>query len=230
MIPLLQHLFHHTGIDVLQSGCKKGMAEEEIEDIVPLQHEGTKKDIEHIVTTQNINDARKLFDIARNRLLNINQWDELCGHPSATFRLTDQDGKEINRKAEKGDYFKIDLPAPPSTEGKGNDWVYIEAIEEISDSDGIKESIAIRVRPAANPKDKGENVAHFFKEESTSSFVVKRQATEVKAAVYGRNEVPNTSTSNVIDKVRNVIVALTAILGFSNVQWKSLVKGLLSLE
>ena len=49
---------------------------------------------------------------------------------------------------------------------------------------------------------------------------------EVKAAVYGRNEVPNTSTSNVIDKVRNVVVAMTATLGFSNVQWKSLVKGL----
>lgn len=206
------------------------MAQKEIEDIVPLQQEGTKKDIEHIVTTQDINDARKLFDIARNRLVDINHWDQLCGQPSATFRLTDQEGNEINRTAEKGDYLKIDLPAPGSAEGKGYDWVYIEAIEEISDPDGIKESIAIRVRPTSHPKEKGENIAHFFKEESTSSFVVKRQATEVKAAVYGRNEVPNTSTSNVIDKVRNAVVAITAILGFSNVQWKSLVKGLLSTK
>ena len=208
----------------------KDMAQKEIEDIVPLQQEGTKKDIEHIVTTQDINDARKLFDIARNRLVDINHWDQLCGQPSATFRLTDQEGNEINRTAEKGDYLKIDLPAPGSAEGKGYDWVYIEAIEEISDPDGIKESIAIRVRPTSHPKEKGENIAHFFKEESTSSFVVKRQATEVKAAVYGRNEVPNTSTSNVIDKVRNAVVAITAILGFSNVQWKSLVKGLLSTK
>ncbi len=206
------------------------MADKEFKDIVPLQHEGAKKDIEHVVTTQDINDARILFDLARNRLLDINHWDELCGRASATFRLTDQEGNEINRRAEKGDYLKLDIPGPGSAEGKGSDWVYIEALEEIIDPDGMKESIAIRVRPTSHPKEKGENVAHFLKEESTNSIVVIRQGTEVKAVVYARNEVPNTSTSNVLDKVRNAVVAMTAILGFSNIQWKDLLKGLLSTK
>ncbi len=206
------------------------MADKEFKDIVPLQHEGAKKDIEHVVTTQDINDARILFDLARNRLLDINHWDELCGRASATFRLTDQEGNEINRRAEKGDYLKLDIPGPGSAEGKGSDWVYIEALEEIIDPDGMKESIAIRVRPTSHPKEKGENIAHFLKEESTNSIVVIRQGTEVKAVVYARNEVPNTSTSNVLDKVRNAVVAMTAILGFSNIQWKDLLKGLLSTK
>ena len=196
-------------------------------DIVPPQREGTKKDIEHSVTTQDVNDARKLFDIARKRLMDINHWQEWSGQPTSTFRLTDQKGNEVNRTAEQGDYFKIDLPGPGSAEGEGYDWVHVEAIEELSDPNGNKEFTAIRVRPSSHPKKKGENVAHFFKEDSTSSFVVMREGTEVKAAVFGRNEIPNTTASQVVDKVRNAVVGVTAILGFSNFQWKNLVRGLL---
>jgi hypothetical protein len=196
--------------------------------IVPSQKTGAKKDIEHIVMAADENDARKLFMIARNRLVDVNHWHEYSGSLSATFQLTDQYGKEVSRTAEKGDYFKINIPAPGSAEGHGFDWVSIEAIEDISNPDGDIERIALRVRPASNPKEKGENVAHFFNEDSTSSFVLERLGNRVKAAVYGRNETPNTSTSNLIDKVRNVVVGVTAILGFSNLQWKNLVKGLIS--
>jgi hypothetical protein len=195
--------------------------------IVPPQTAGAQKNIDHTVNALDENDARKLFIVARNRLVDINHWDAYCGLVTATFRLTDQHGNEVNRTAEKGDYFRIDLPAPGPVEGRGYDWVRIEEIEDKSNSQGDHEVIGIRVRPAHNPKDKGENVAHFFKEDATSTFVIERDGTEVKAAVYGRNEMPNTETSNVADKVRNAVVGVTAILGFSNVQWKNLVKGLI---
>jgi hypothetical protein len=197
------------------------------EKIVPPQQEGGKKDIRHAVQAIDADDARKLFVIARNRLLNVNEWHTLCGPASARFTLTDANGKEVKRTAEKGDYFKIDLPAPGPAEGDGYDWVYIEAIEDKSDTAGPEENIAIRVRPSDNPQAQGENVAHFFKDAATSSFIVQRKDKEVIAAVYGRNEKPNTQTDNVVDKVRNAIVGVTAIAGFSNVQWNSLAKGLL---
>jgi hypothetical protein len=197
------------------------------EKIVPPQQEGGKKDIDHVVHTVDTDDARKLFVIARNRLLNVNEWHKIAGPASAKFTLTDGAGKEVTRTAEKGDYFKIDLPGPGPTEGNGYDWVYIEAVEEKSDTAGEVENIALRVRPSANPLDKGENVAHFFKDSATSTFAIERKGKQVTAAVYGRNEKPNTTTSNVVDKVRNTIVGITAIAGFSNVQWKNLVKGLL---
>lgn len=194
---------------------------------VPPQVEGAKKDIEHTVTTADENDARKLFMMARNRLMDVNHWDEYTGALSAKFHLTDPAGKEVERTAKTNDYFKIDLPGPGSAEGKGYDWVRIETIDDRPNPNASKESIAMRVRPSPSPQTEGENVAHFFKDISTSSFVLEREGNRVTAAVYGRNETPNTDTSNVVDKVRNTIVGSTAIAGLSNIQWKNLVKGLI---
>lgn len=198
--------------------------------IVPPQEQGAKKDIDHTIDTADENDARKLFMIGRNRLVGINNWHEYAGSLSATFRLTDPQGNEVDRTAEKGDYVRITLPAPGPAEGSGHDWVRIEEIEDQSDPNGADELMAIRVRPSPSPQEKGENVAHFFKDQSTSSFVLERHRNKVTAAVYGRNEVPNTETSNLIDKVRNAIVGATAIAGLSNVQWKNLVKGIIETK
>src|SRR4051812_44528668 len=117
------------------------------EKIVPQHHEGGKKDIEHKITAVDENDARKLFFIARNRLMDVNRWDEVAGALSAKFILTDNKGNEVHRTAEVNDHFKISLPAPGPTESNGFDWVKIEAIEDKSDSTGPSESVAIRVRP-----------------------------------------------------------------------------------
>jgi hypothetical protein len=195
--------------------------------IAPPQYKGGRKDIDHAVIAANENDARKLFMAARSRLVDVNHWEDYAKPVSATFRLTDAGGLEVNRTAEIGDHFKIRLPAPGPVEGRGYDWVRIEAIEDVSNGSGRTEHIAIRVRPAPSPEQKGENVAHFFNDDSTSSFVLERRGKEITAAVYGRNEVPNTETSNTVDKVRNAVVGVTAMLGLSNIQWKNLVKGLL---
>jgi hypothetical protein len=129
------------------------------------------------------------------------------------------------RTAQKGDHFKIDIPGPGSVTGEGYDWVQIEEIVE--ERDEQSDSIAIRVRPASNPRNEKSDVAHFFTNAATSNFIVKREGTKVSAAVRGRNEKPNTEAEAVIDKARNTAVATGAITGFSNYQWKSLVTGLL---
>jgi hypothetical protein len=201
------------------------------EKIIPSQKDGGKKDIEHSVTAVDNDDARKLFVIARNRLLDVNNWDKVSGALSAKFRLTDNKGFEVDRTAEKDDYFKIALPAPGPAEGKGFDWVKIEAIEEKSDTSGPYESIGIRVRPASDPTQNGENVAHFFDSDATSTFLVERHDKKVTASVFGRNEKPNTKeTDKVVDKIRNAVVGAGAIAGLSNVQWKNLITGLIAMQ
>jgi hypothetical protein len=209
---------------------KKRNTPKETEEIVPPQQEGSQKDIDHIVEAADENDARKLFMIARNRLVNVNHWREYAGPLSATFRLTDANGHEVDRTAENGDHLKIDLPAPGPAGGGGFDWVRIEAIEDRSNADGRDEYIAIRVRPTSDPQKKTDGIAHFFTDEATSSFVLERNGSKVKAAVFGRNESPNTQTSNVIDKVRNAVVGTTAIAGFASVQWKNLIKGFIETK
>lgn len=56
--------------------------------------------------------------------------------------------------------------------------------------------------------------------------MVSHEGNTVRAAVYGRNEVPNTGAEKAVDKARNAMVALSAMAGVSKLQWKLLVKGL----
>jgi hypothetical protein len=197
--------------------------------IVPEQTEGAQKDIIHVVNTVDENDARRLFLIARNRLVEVNHWHKIS--TPAHFQLTDKAGNEVDRTAEKGDYIKIDVKAPGPIKGAGYDWVFIESVDDHSDAEGYEEHMAMRVRPASNPGAAiGKDTAHFFTDEATSTFIVTRRGKEVAASVFGRNEIPNASTSNVVDKVRNTIVAVSAIAGLSNIQWRSLVQGLVSIK
>jgi hypothetical protein len=161
-------------------------------------------------------------------LLGVNNWHHYAGKLAADFQLTDSNGKEVNRPVEKADHFKIDIPGPGPVTGDGFDWVQVEAIEE--NEEGEEQSITIRVRPATNPNNERKDIAHFFSDDATSCFMVKRQHNTVTAAVYGRNEKPNTQTETLSDKARNAAVAGGAITGFSKLQWKSLVNGLVKKE
>jgi hypothetical protein len=203
---------------------------EEIEKGIPKQQKGNQLDTEYRVEANSADQASQLFQKAAGRLLDVNRWDKLSGPLSATFRLTDHEGKEISRPPHSGDYFKINIPAPGPSSGEGYDWVRIEAVEDKRDASADHESITMRVRPAPSPENNDTSTAHFFKDDATSSFVVERRGNMVTAEVHGRNEVPNTTAEKAVDKMRNALVGLGAIAGFSAPQWKSLVKGLVEGE
>jgi hypothetical protein len=203
------------------------MNENTLPEIIPQQEKGAKTDIESSVECGTVEEAKELFQNAKLRLLNVNNWHHLCGAVTATFKLTDEAGNEVNTEAETGKYFKIDIPGPGTVTGEGYDWVRIEKIEDKEEASTSDEIVAIKVRPAGNPNNTKTDVAHFFTDEATSSFIVQRTGKVVSAEVHGRNEKPNTDANAVIDKTRNTMVATGAIVGFSSAQWKSLVNGLL---
>ena len=194
------------------------------DNIIPENRQGIQTNTESSIEFSTEKEAKHFFEVVKNRLVDINRWHKLAGKTSASFRLTDHEGKPVSRTAQKNDHIKIDIPGPGTDTGGGKDWVQIEDIEE-------KENlIGILVRPASNPNDERKDVAHFFDEQSTSSFVVRKEKYKIIAGVYGRNEKPNTETETTIDRIRNVAVATVAITGFSKIQWKSLVNGLLAKE
>ncbi|MCW3122124.1 MAG: hypothetical protein JWQ38_1616 [Flavipsychrobacter sp.] len=195
--------------------------------LVPTQHEGLEKNIEHHVTARSQEDAEDWFVDAKERLLDVNNWKRYATTVSAEFRLTDAHGKAVSRHAHKGDHIRIDIPGPGPEAGGGFDWVQIEAIEYDDYPDIDMETLALRVRPSENPMDKKhEETAHFFSSDATSTIVIERRATQLSARYYGRNEVANMD-AGIIDKVRNLAVAAGAWLGMSDAQWGSLMKGLL---
>ena len=204
------------------------MSEKRRGDIIPEQQSGVKTNTETSTKMSSRDEAKTFYEKVKHRLLQVNSWHHWAGSLSANFQLTNKEGQEVDRPAEKDDHFKIDIPGPGPETGDGFDWVQVEAIEETEKDE--EQSIAIRVRPATNPNNDKKDVAHFFSDEATSCFMIKREGNTVTAAVYGRNEKPNTDTETTGDKARNAAVATGAIAAFSKLQWKSLVNGLVKKE
>jgi hypothetical protein len=198
------------------------------DNLIPEQQTGGESNTMAEVVLNNEQEANHFFSVACQRLMNVNEWHDLAGAASANFILCDAIGNEMKRTAQKGDFIKIDIPGPGTVSGEGYDWVQIEAIEKVQNPE--EESLLMRVRPASNPLNEKGDTAHFFTEEATSNFVVRRQGLTIKAEVHGRNEKPNISAETVVDKARNAAVATGAITVFSKLQWKSLVNGLVQLD
>ncbi len=195
---------------------------------IPTQHTGAKSDTWFSIIADTESGAVKLFKMAIERLFDLNNWSRLCGISPASFRLTDENGVEVDRTIQHGDHFRIDITGPGTVTGNGYDWVKIEKIEKYINPCAEWESVAITVRPVPNPLGDDAYTAHFFSEEATSTFLVQREKKRVTAEVHGRNEQPNTDTGNSLDNLRNKVVGKLSLTGFSAIQWKELVKGILS--
>jgi hypothetical protein len=198
------------------------------ENIIPSQDSGIQTNTESAEELATEKEAKEFYVTVCKRLMDINNWQQYAGKATASFQLTDKSGKEVERDPQKGDHLKIDIPGPGSVSGQGFDWVQIEAIEK--DQDEKTQWTDMRVRPATSPLNEKEDVAHFFSDDTTSTFMVRQEGKQVIAGVYGRNEKPNTNTETTIDKIRNTAIATGAISGFSKIQWKSLVNGLVKKE
>ncbi|HKO78739.1 MAG TPA: hypothetical protein VJU78_00015 [Chitinophagaceae bacterium] len=196
---------------------------------MPPQQEGKRADIVEKIKASNPEEAKHLFLQSKKRLLDVNHWSDISEGISASFVLTDQYGKQKRGIPEAGDHFRIDIPGPGSSAGRGYDWVRVEMVEDHSDPATDCEWTVIKVRPSEDPSQK-EGVAHFFEEKATSSFIVKRENDSISAEVHGRNEKPNTEAEKLPDKIRNAVIGAGALAGFAKIQWEKLVKGLLNKD
>jgi hypothetical protein len=202
------------------------MEEKNYSGIIPDNYSGKIIDAVESIELNDQTEAKAFFEVVKNRLLDVNNWEKLAGTGSATFQLVDSTGSEVSRPVQKGDYFKIDIPGPGPVAGDGYDWVRVEELEEISEAE--VESVGLRVRPTLNPLNNSQDVAHFYSPESTSSFTVTREGNKITVGIYDRNTKFNKSTNTLIDKVRDVAVGSGAVTAFSKIQWKNLASGLLS--
>jgi hypothetical protein len=203
---------------------------ERIERLLPPQERGKSTVTSAEVAMMKEPDLRYVFERATNRLLDVNEWTDHCGALAASFQLTDDEGEPLKGRAAVGDYIRIDIPGPATTEGRGYDWVKVEKIERPGESAPGAISL-MQVRPCTNPQVKDSTVtAHFLKDHATSTFIIEWSGNKVSATVYGRNEVPNTDDAGVADNTRNAVVGALGAIGLSKVQWKALVQGLLEKE
>ncbi|SKA31393.1 hypothetical protein SAMN04488128_103469 [Chitinophaga eiseniae] len=189
--------------------------------LIPAQQKGGQSNTSYCRRAEDPEAAVVLYEVARRRLLDVNQWQLLSGPLSARFQLVNPQGEPMYRSVREGDYIRINLPGPGPHAGRGFDWVQVEQV-----SSREQAYTGMRVRPLPLPQSADRETAHFFKHHATSSFIVEKNGLEVKASVYGRNEIPNTGVRAFLDKVRNLFTAIGAILGMSKAQWGNLVKGI----
>lgn len=193
---------------------------------IPPQREGKQLDIKELTTFDTANSAKDFYRAAKHRMLNIDQWFEIASLPASTFKHLNPHGEQCSRPPEQGDYIKIDIPGPGLSSTSGFDYVRIEGVEETQTED--VDTITMTVRPSEDPNDRNDQeTKHFFKNISTSTFQIKRTGNLVEARYYGRNEVVNLDLSSLLDKFRNLLVAIGAKLGGSYPQWKALIAGFL---
>lgn len=191
---------------------------------IPKQQVGSKLDLTSIAKLDSNAAAISFFQVVKQRLLDINQWDEICNAPSAVFRLINAKNQQIVGLVQEGDYIRINIPGPGTKVGAGYDWVRVESISEKNTAEAML--LSITVRPSHPPLHASAGVAHFFQATATSTFQIKRFGNIVQASIHGRNELPNYKNMILTDKLRNTVVAWLAKIGLSYPQWKLLAKGL----
>ncbi|QEM04992.1 hypothetical protein DIU31_016260 [Mucilaginibacter rubeus] len=174
--------------------------------------------------------AHTSFQVAAGRMLSVSNWHAYSGAGSAKFVLCNNQGEEVDVLAEEGFFISIDLPGPGPDAGDGVEWVLIEKLVSEGGAHTAEEYVLMTVRPAADPHKAAAEIAHFYTDESTSTFIVRRDGLVVSAGAHGRNETPNNEAVDLHDKIRNTAIALIARVGLSGGQWQKLVNGLIEFK
>lgn len=206
---------------------KKRIRTEFSTELIPLQTKGGHTNVTSMLRLHSIADASARFRQSCERLKNVNAWERICEIPGAEFRLTDAEGQVLQHSLPGvGQLIRIRLPGPGNKQGDGYDWVRIEETEDAKHLITDEEVYGFRVRPVHAPGKPGTGVAHFYTADATSTFLVVRSGLAVYAVERGRNEVPNLSSS-LLNKLRNIMISLSAMAGLAKPQWKGLANGLL---
>jgi len=200
------------------------------QDILPAQVTGRQTDFNHERQYENLKEAHHAFLAAAGRMLSINNWHKYAGEGSAKFTLCNNAGDPTDQMPIVGNFMSIDMPAPGPDAGDGLEWVIIEALISEGDEMTTEEYVAMTVRPVPDPRKAKEEIAHFYTDVSTSTFIVRRDGLQISAGVHGRNESPNNDQVDLHDKIRNTTIALMARVGLSGGQWQKLVNALIDYE
>lgn len=197
---------------------------------LPAQETGRQTDFTHERKFNTLIEAHQHFLAASGRMLSVNNWHVYAGAGSAKFTLCNNNGDELHVMAEEGMFISIELPAPGSDAGDGLEWVMIENVISAGDAQSAEEYVLMTIRPVPDPRKTGNEIAHFYTDVTTNTFLIRRDGLLLSAGAHGRNETPNNSGVDLHDQIRNTAIALMARVGLSGPQWKKLTSGFIDYQ
>lgn len=193
---------------------------------VPDQIKGDCHDIVSMQYANTLASALVNFDALLNRLKSVNEWHDFSDKIKAKFQLHDPDGTPCNSSLKVGQLISISIPGPGNPSGHGKDWTEIIEIQDFATQDNLP-FYGFTLKPCAAPDAEDDVVAHFYKGESTNTFIVRRIDKCIYIEVIGRNQLENTSDVPMLDLVRNKAVALGSKFGIGNLNWLGFTNALL---
>jgi len=177
------------------------------------------RDIEKKVEASSRHEAFVLFENAKKRLNDINNWQLLCGKTPAEFQLTDDMGNLIHSPIpQTGNLIKVRC----YTKGE-NKFIWYRIEHFIHEKNLLKdtEDFGFKVAQISDPflpqMDKGV----------TCTFVVTRSGCKVSAVEAERSKAMGNEGLPVFIKMKEKLQDVFSWINSSNQQWKSLINGVL---
>jgi hypothetical protein len=167
-----------------------------------------------------------LFNDAKQRLLDINNWGRLCGNEGAEFRLTDAKGELLPDSVPVvGNLIRIKLPA--STHKKGFSWLKIEKFEQSKDLLKDEELFGFCVKPVKDPSGHFDRNAGSTINDEYNSFLIYRTGCLLTAVEYDVNEMTSVSSVSLLNRLKAQAIAVWSMTGLVRPQWKKLLNGII---
>lgn len=190
--------------------------------LVPQQTKGQQRDFSYVIVMDSADNASDLFIDAKNMLLDINKWSDLC--TGISFSLTDHHGKHIKRAARRDDYIIANIPAQDNILKNEIDWIYIDSIEYDDYPDIDTESFAIHMHLSNSPllKDVPDPITGLVN--ASSTFVIERAGKKLISSYHGRNNIAGTADEH----LNKELLQTTQWFSLPDTIWKDIIKGFLT--
>lgn len=186
------------------------------------------KDVAKKIEAPTRHEAMVLFENAKKRLNDINNWTLFCGKSPADFQLTDEAGNLLNSPAPKlGNIIKVRCHAPSADSKNNYIWYKIESF--IHEKNLLKdtEDFGFTAVQISDPSAFGSSTYSITTTGVTCAFLVIRTGCVVSAIEVETTKMTGNVPFSVFSKLKNRFSVVFDLINPPQQQWKNLVNGVL---
>ncbi|MCB0695814.1 MAG: hypothetical protein KDC07_00535 [Chitinophagaceae bacterium] len=179
--------------------------------------------MEYSIKMNDIDDARDMFLLAKDRLLDINDWDCLFAGSEYSITLTNSKGAKLHRDARVNDLVNI---AAANNMGNSSEmWIRIKAIQYDFFPDVRSESISILFCLSFSPSGNGVETASAAEE----TIIIKREYDTIIAHCNTGNELPD-PYADIPNELANNDIELHPVLSIPQTHLQQLLQGFIAIH
>ena len=189
-------------------------------DYSPMELHLLPNDTEHTVHTESSEDAEDWFVEAKQKLLDVNNWQNYFSDSGVNFTITDARGNILKRQARSADHVRIELPNVHLD--SGFDWIVVESIEYDDYPDQNTELLTIRLLPAESPLSKSFINFPIDNHVFGATFILERRGAHLSSGFL-------TAASNEDGSpLQETEMKDNSWMGIPALQWDNIAKGIIS--